>query len=253
MVLKPVGLRLVFRLCCLALSLAAIAWAAQTLRSLPPRGLIGMAQAVRLGQTFEPAALQAMLSKVVTPSCNGEERQSVLLLRLALLDRSTSAGWAGSVQSNEAMTGMREAAMERLRCTPSDSLAWFALYLVTIREEGFGPTAIAKLEAAYRNAPHEAWLQMLRLPAVLGAWNGLPETLRSAALGDFSDLVDADLSAAVAAILARAPTARRELLLARLCSLQRTQKAAITHEIEKLRVDVRHPCLVDESRPVFMR
>ncbi|WP_199088353.1 hypothetical protein [Bosea sp. ASV33] len=234
------------------MSLAAAAWAVLALRDLPPRGLLGMAQAARVGQTFEIAALQGMLAKVEPLSCAGE-RQSVLLLHLALFDRSANLAWAGGSRSDDVLAGLNEAALARLRCTPSDSLAWFALYLVSIRQDGLGPSAIARLTAAYRNAPHEAWLQMLRLPAALAAWNGLPETLRKAALNDFDDLVAADLNPAVAAVLVKIPATRREALLAKLCPLQRTQRAAIAYELQKLRSDLDHPCLIDESRPIFMR
>lgn len=239
-----------FRMTCWVLAFAALGWAALTLRHIPTPGLLGMAQAVRLGQTFDTETLHAMAAKEERRSCLGEERNSRLLIEFALFDRLHLSG--GRV-SDEALSGLRDAARMRLRCSPTDSLAWLALYVVAIRQDGLGPSALAALSAAYRNGPHEAWLQMLRLPAVLPAWNGLPQDLRDAAGTDFADLLQAGLDGAVAGVIVRAPAARREALLETICPLSRARKLAIAWQITNLRAQVEHRCLVDPMLPIFMR
>ncbi|WP_420103487.1 hypothetical protein [Bosea sp. (in: a-proteobacteria)] len=239
-----------FRMTCWVLAFAALGWAVLTLRHIPAPGLLGMAQAVRLGQTFDTETLHAMAAEEDQHICLGEEGNSKLLIEFALFDRLHLAG--GRV-SDEALSGLRDAARMRLRCSPTDALAWLALYVVAIRQEGLGPSALAALRAAYRNGPHEAWLQMLRLPAVLTAWNGLPQDLRDAARTDFADLLQAGLDGAVAGVIVRAPAARREALLETICPLNRARKLAIAWQITNLRAHVEHRCLVDPALPVFLR
>lgn len=248
-------LLVIFRSACAGLAIFASLWGWTILRGLPPRGFYGMAQSVQQGQSYDPAVLRAMLSQVSETDCRVETRRSTVILNLGLFDAVNSGRrpWTGDGQADRDLASAREAALALLRCAPSDGLGWLALYLVRIRQSGFGPAAVTEMAAAYRNAPHEAWLQTLRLPAVLSAWSALPPSLQQSAGTDFDELLAAGLNQAVATLIAGAPRARQKALLERLCPLPNALRATINNDLSVLGHHIEHPCLIDSSRPIFMR
>jgi len=242
-------LRLATWLGCLALAVFAAAWAVLQLAAIPQPGLYGMAQGVLRNEIYPPATLQAMIASADPGDCRVEVASSVLIMELRLFDEAMRQPYVP--RTDDTVLATRKAAQRLLACAPSSSLGWFALYLTTIRTEGFGSRAIAELSAAYRNAPHEAWLQALRLPVMLTGYAALPDELRRSVQSDFGDLLDADMNRAVAVAL----TANRvpQDLVTRLCAAPVQQRAYISDELLRLDRESTIPCLVDVRRPAYLR
>lgn len=248
-------LRGVWRLACFALIGFSVIWAGASVATLPPPALFGMALGLRQGGNYEPTAVRAVLAQTSATDCRVETRRSALILSMRMLDGENRAEPAVAAEgpSGRHLAGTREAALAVLACAPSDGLGWLALYLTSIRQSGFGPKAVAELRNAYRNAPHEAWLQILRLPAVLLAYPSLPPFLQEGAITDFDELLSANLHGAVAAIIMGSPRSIRETLLAKLCFVPRDQQMIIARELDHGRSDIEHRCLPDLSRPAYIR
>lgn len=220
----------------LAVAVFALFWAAAISKALPTRNLLGLAQGVQLGQVYPSRDLKLVLAETSDGDCRVEVRRSALLLNLLLFDRE-NRGDAATIEGEPLgarLQATRSAAKALLECAPSDGLGWLALYLTSIRQSGFGPDAVAELAATYRNAPHEAWLQTLRLPAVLAVYQALPPQLQQMAIGDFNDLLSGGMLKAVASLIAGSPRAMRETLLDQVCSVSRVQQAVVNNELEKL-------------------
>ncbi len=237
-----------------ALAGFALLWAGTIVATLPPRGLLGMAQGVQLGQVYPLDEVSTVLAATSTTDCRVEVRRSALLLNMLLFDgenRGDPAAIVGKPSGSRLATA-RAAAEALLKCAPSESLGWLVLYLTSIRQSGFGPDAVAELSAAYRNAPHEAWLQALRLPVVLPVYHALPLPLQRMAMDDFDDLLSAGMHKAVASLIAGSPLAMKDALVARLCSSPRDQQAVVANELERLRRPIAR-CLSAREVPAYLR
>jgi hypothetical protein len=73
---------------------------------------------------------------------------------------------------------------------------------------GFGPKSLSRLDRSYRLTPHEAWLQLIRAPVALRAFEALSPALQSDAPNDFEDILRVQLLPSAAVLFQAAPAAR---------------------------------------------
>jgi hypothetical protein len=210
-----------------------------------------MAQSALRGGTYSETAVRAMIAETSPTDCRAEVRSSVLVLELRLFDVQSRQGAILRMGADDTIWATRRAAQALLDCAPSSSLGWFALYLTTIRLNGFGERALAELNESYRNAPHEAWLQALRLPTVLTGIAAMPEPLRQAAQRDFDDLLQANMLNAIATLLVshRLPPP----FLDTLCGESLLKRSYIGQRMLQLNSEPRIRCLAETLRPAHLR
>lgn len=245
---------LIFRSASLALFAFVVWWAMTIVSTLPQPDLFGIALGIQRGQSYPTEAIRSALDWQATRhDCRVETRRSVLLLNLRLFDIQNGDASVSPAARDRALDATRQSALALLECAPSESLGWFALYGTSIRRSGFGPEAVAELRKAYLNAPHEAWLQAIRLPPVLSAYAGLPPDLKDRAMADIDDLLVGNEVFAVASLIAGSGRAGRDLLLVRLCEAPMGQRMLIANELQRMGAVIQHRCLPDLSRPLHLQ
>lgn len=75
-----------------------------------------------------------------------------------------------------------------LGCAPTESPRWLGAFWAGSRQNGLAARTVALLGQSYRLAPHEVWLQMLRVPLAFRAFEALPSALTDATAQDFNDV-----------------------------------------------------------------
>jgi hypothetical protein len=227
-------------------------WALDTVASLPPTGLYGLAQAVRQGEAFPRDILLRIADSAKGADCRVETRESALLLRVRLV---TSTRPVHLPDQHKDLVDLHDEAQRLLSCSPANSLAWFALFLATTRTDGFSPYALTLLSESYKNAPHEAWIQLIRLPVLLPVVDVLPSPLAAAAMADYANILDNGLDIFAAILISRAAPVLQLRLLDEVCRLSLPRRATLTRELTRQRPDrpILHRCLPDPTKPRHLR
>ena len=152
--------------------------------------------------------------------------------------------------------GVNSQSKALIACSPTESLGWLGLYWSDIRQQGFGPRAVGFLDQSYRQAPHEAWLQLIRAPLALRSFNALPPALQDAVAQDFEDIFQARLYPSAAILYQAATAGAQAKLLDRTCAAAETERMVFFHFVTESGLQIRHRCYpagpapaVDVRRP----
>ncbi|MBR1271796.1 hypothetical protein JQ629_30360 [Bradyrhizobium sp. AUGA SZCCT0222] len=239
------------------LAAGALVWAARVSSDIGDPAVPLVASRLARGEKYDPALLRGMIASNLPAAerqCNSKTLRELLLLQIGLADETVRS--ANLQQADTDTAGVNSQSKALLACAPTESLGWLGTYWSSIRQEGFGPRAVTLLDQSYRQAPHEAWLQLIRAPLALRSFNALPPALQDAVAQDFEDIFQARLYPS-AAILYQGATATAQVkLLDRTCAAAETERLVFLHFVSESGLQIRHRCYpagpapaVDVRRP----
>ncbi|MBR0945681.1 hypothetical protein ABIF65_000325 [Bradyrhizobium japonicum] len=227
----------------IALAAAALAWIAAIAPDVTNPAVPQIAGRVARGERYEVDRLRRIVSDNLPSArrlCSAKTLRELLLLQLAIADESTRAGDLKQIDLDADAVASTSRAL--LACAPTEGLGWFGSYWAEIRQAGFGPRTAELLGLSYRFAPHEAWLQLIRAPLALRAFNAASPELRDYATQDFADIFQARLFPSAATFYQAAGTEARAALLERTCTAPEADRELFSHFVAEKGLRIRHRC-----------
>lgn len=237
-----------------ALAAVALAWIVSVAPDLTDPAVPQIAGRVARGERYDIDRLRQIVTDNQPSArrlCSAKTLRELLLLQLAIADESTRAGDLKQADTDADAVAM--ASRDLLACAPTEGLGWFASYWADIRQAGFGPRTAEMLKLSYRFAPHEAWLQLIRAPAALRAFNVVLPELKDHAVQDFADIFEARLFPSAATLYQASAAAARPALLDRTCNAPDIDRELLFHFITEKGLLLRHRCYPFEDRPGYLR
>lgn len=226
-----------------SLAAAALLWVVFAAPNIFDPAIPRMVDRVTRGQTYDPALLRQVATANAASAgklCNSKVLRQLLILQLSAADRSVRGPDPQMADADVAAVDQLSRAL--LACAPTQSSGWLGAYWADIRRNGFGPKSLSLLDRSYRLAPHEAWLQLIRAPMALRAFEALSPALQSDALNDFEDIIRAQLFPSAAVLFQAAPAAVRSRLLDRTCGTTRHERQVFLHFVTEAGLSIRHRC-----------
>lgn len=233
---------------------AAMLWVGLAAPNISDPAIPGMADRITRGQTYDPALLRQIVTANAAPAreaCNSRVQRQLLILQLSAADRSVRGPDPQIADADISAVDSLSRAL--VACAPTQSSGWLGAYWSEIRRNGFGPRASSLLDQSYRFAPHEAWLQLIRAPMALRAFEALSPALQSDALNDFEDIFRAQLFPSAAVLYRSAPSAVRPRLLDRTCGATQHERQVFLHFVTEAGLPLRHRCYPANDKPPFMK
>ncbi|MBR1133798.1 hypothetical protein [Bradyrhizobium iriomotense] len=203
------------------------------------------------GENYDNEVLERIASRYEDTSgvfCDARQRRNLLLINLRLLSNHLESGGIGSLDAS--LQNVTHSAKQLIACSPSESIAWLALYWVEIRAAGFGPTAISYLTQSYHFGPHEIWVQLFRAPLALRAYGFLPDDLKRQTRSDFDDIVGARLFPTAVLMYQAASQATQAVLLEGMCDDPIEVRLIFRRFAESRGLRIAHACFAEPDKPV---
>jgi hypothetical protein len=199
-----------------------------------------MADRVSRGESYDPSILRKIVStQPAERYCDPERQRNLLLLQFRL---AADADQLSNTQSDSDVGFLSERAKNLLSCSPTESLAWLALYWAEIHTAGFGPKALLYLQQSYVFAPHEEWIQFIRSPLVLRSPTVFPDFIQQDAVIDFDDIFHSQLYPSAALVYKMAAEKIRPVLLDRICHYPLDQRRIFVHFVSAQGLSIKHAC-----------
>ncbi|WP_049824039.1 hypothetical protein [Bradyrhizobium sp. WSM2254] len=202
------------------------------------------------GENYDNEVLVRIASRYEDASdvfCDARQRRNLLLINLRLLSNYLESGGVDSLDAS--LQNVRRSAKQLLACSPSESIAWLALYWVEIRAAGFGPTAVSYLTQSYHLGPHEIWVQLFRAPLALRAYGFLPEDLKRQTRADFDDIIGARLFPTAVLMYQAASQATQTVLLEGMCDDPIEVRLVFRRFAESRGLRIAHACFAEPGNP----
>lgn len=203
------------------------------------------------GENYDNEVLERIASRYEDASivfCDARQRRNLLLINLRLLSNHLESGSIDALDAS--LQNVTRSAKQLIACSPSESIAWLALYWVEIRAAGFGPTAISYLNQSYRFGPHEIWVQLFRAPLALRAYGFLPDDLKRQTRADFDDIIGARLFPTAVLMYQAASQATRAVLLEGMCTDPVEVRLIFRRFAESRGLRITHACFAEPGNPV---
>ena len=235
----PRGVRAcLFRSLTAGVGICSILWAFSSLAAYHAEApLKGVAQDILSGKSFNAAKLNELKMKL--DSTPEDQLRSVAvdaaLIRLRLLELKLAKGAVpdGSPDIAAANTTLVTA----LSNDPSNSFLWFAGFWLN-RLRGDAVDLGSKfLRMSYETGPNEAWIAQRRNPVALNNWISLPGDLLEQARSEFVRLVQSQLYADAANIVAGPGWPIHQQLLGRLAPLSEADRYAMAGALAAKNLD----------------
>ncbi|MCK1653208.1 hypothetical protein IVA88_17455 [Bradyrhizobium sp. 149] len=202
------------------------------------------------GENYDNEVLARISSRYEDASdvfCDARQRRNLLLINLRILSNYLESGGVDSLDAS--LQNVRRSAKQLLACSPSESIAWLALYWVEIRAAGFGPTAVSYLTQSYHFGPHEIWVQLFRAPLALRAYGFLPEDLKRSTRADFDDIIGARLFPTAVLMYQAASQATQTVLLEGMCADPIDVRLVFRRFAESRGLRIAHACFAEPGNP----
>ena len=241
----------------IVLAAGALVWALRMFPDIGDPAVPVVASRLARGEKYDPALLRGMIAANLAAAerqCNSKTLRELLILQIGIADEMVRS--ANLQQADTDIAAVNSQSKALIACSPTESLGWLGMYWSDIRQQGFGPRAVSLLEQSYRQAPHEAWLQLIRAPLALRSFNALPPALQDAAAQDFEDIFRARLYPSAATLYQGATAGAQAKLLDRTCAAAETERLVFLHYVSEGGSQIHHRCYpagpapaVDARRP----
>jgi hypothetical protein len=129
-----------------------------------------------LGDSYQAATLKELLPTIESIEgskyCLPTAIRIAAIVRLRLFDEAVDAGERQLL--DDYMSSSESSIRLALRCVPSDSFLWLALYRVVSLRNGFASNYLNYLWMSYRLGPNEGWVALKRNGNAFSVYDLLP-------------------------------------------------------------------------------
>jgi hypothetical protein len=231
----------------------SLAWVTFVFPDIADPAILRVAGRLAQGEKYDPFLLRDIIAgnlPAARRQCNATSLRQLLLLQIAVADETVRS--TDLQQADVDVAGVGTVSKALVMCAPTESVGWFGMYWSDIRQEGFGPRAVALLAQSYRMAPHEAWIQLIRAPLALRSFNALPPDLKDGAVQDFQDIFRSRLFPSAAALYQAATANAQTTLLDQTCALPEAERLLFLHFVTEIGLKIRHHCYPSDDKPAYM-
>jgi len=236
------------------LAAGSLVWVTLVFPDIADPAIQQVAGRLARGEKYDPFLLRDIIAANLPAAqrqCNAMTLRQLLLLQIGVADETVRGAYLQ--QADLDVTCVESVSKALIMCAPTESIGWFGMYWSDIRQEGFGPRAVALLAQSYRMAPHEAWIQLVRAPLALRSFNALPPDLRDGAVQDFDDILRSRLFPSAAALYQAATANAQTALLDRTCAVPEAERLLFLHFVTENGLKIRHRCYPSDDKPAYMR
>lgn len=235
------------------LAASALAWAVSTFPNLTDPTVSRVARQVAAGESYDAPLLRRIVTEnlpAAERACEPKALRELLVLQLSSADMTVRS--TDLTQADADVDAVQRMSRSLLRCAPTESLGWLGAFWAGSRQDGLTARNVAFLGESYRLAPHEIWLQMIRVPLTFRAFDALPAALTDAAIQDFNDVFHDRLFPSAAALYVKAPASARSRLLDLTCDLSERERLAFWHLVRDTGGKIQHRCYPVDDRPRYL-
>ena len=228
-------------------------WAVSALSTLTDPTVSRVARQVAAGENYDAPLLRRNVKEnlpAAERACEPKTLRELLVLQLSSADMTVRG--TDLTQADADVDTVQRMSRTLLRCAPTESLGWLGAFWAGSRKDGLTAKNIAFLGESYRLAPHEIWLQMMRVPLAFRAFEALPPALANAAIQDFNDVFHDRIFPSAAALYVKAPASARGRLLDLTCDLSERERLAFWHLVRDVGGKIQHRCYPVDDRPRYL-
>lgn len=195
------------------------------------------------GETVKPAVLSVIEGGLQDAHLALWDRPSTLtnsaIVRLRILERAISSGDQTAVDAQAGL--LQETVRRSLSESPTDSFLWVVLFWLENTRNGFNRENVKYLAMSYSTGPGEGWIGVRRNRLALSVFAQLPSDIASAAVDEFSRLVDSQFIPEMADILVGPGWPIRNSLLAGLKSVELANRERFARIVYRLGYNITVP------------
>ncbi|MET4389260.1 hypothetical protein ABIB73_005029 [Bradyrhizobium sp. F1.4.3] len=235
------------------LAASAIAWVASTVPNLTDLTVSRVARQIAAGESYDAPLLRQIIAANLPAAqrqCEPKALRELLVLQLSAADMTVRG--TDLAQTDADVDAVQRMSRILLGCAPTESLGWLGAFWAGSRQDGLTARTVAFLGQSYRLAPHEVWLQMMRVPLTFRAFDALPPTLTDAAIQDFNDVFHDRLFPSAAALYVKSPTSARSRLLDLTCDVSERERLAFWYLVRDVGGKIQHRCYPADDRPRYL-
>ena len=235
------------------LAASALGWVVSIVPNLTDPTVSRVARQIAAGENYDAPLLRRIVAANLPSaqrSCEPRALRELLVLQLSAADMTVRG--TDLTEADADIDAVQQMSKILLGCTPTESLGWLGAYWVGARQDGLTARTVALLDKSYRLAPHEVWLQMMRLPLAFRAFEALPSALTDAAIQDFNDVFHDRLYPSAAALYIKSPAAVRGRLLDLTCDVSEREKLAFWYLVRNAGGKIPPRCYPADGRPRYL-
>ncbi len=243
------------RLLMIAFGCAAILWGVATLPIFWRHARFeALAARLEQGEPVDPSWLQTQVPALDAIEkemlCRPAAMHADAVIRFWLAEDAIKTSDRFLVMQK--MAALRVTLLRGLTCSPSDAYLWFALFWEDATRNGSAAVNFDYLRMSYRLGPKEGWIGVRRNHLALELFAALPKDLRTRAVDEFVDIVDAGLIVPAAELLTGPGMPIQDLLLARLADVPRSPRERLAAFLQSTGSELRVPGVAPRMlRPSF--
>lgn len=233
---------------------SALAWVVSTIPNITDPTVSRVARQIAAGESYDARLLRQIVTTNLPAAqrqCEPKALRELLVLQLSAADMTVRG--TDLAQADADVDTVQRTSRILLGCAPTKSLGWLGLFWSGSRQDGLTARTVALLGQSYRLAPHEVWLQMMRVPLTFRAFDALPPALTDAAIQDFNDVFHDRLFPSAAALYVKSPTSARSRLLDLTCDLSERERLAFWYLVRGAGGNIQHRCYPPDDRPRYLR
>jgi len=235
------------------LAASALAWALSTLPDLTDPTVSRVARQIAAGESYDAPLLRRIVAANLPAAqhqCEPKALRELLVLQLSAADMTVRG--TDLTQADADVDAVQRMSRILLGCAPTESLGWLGAFWASSRQDGLTARTVALLGQSYRLAPHEVWLQMMRVPLAFRAFDALPTALTDATVQDFNDVFHDRLYPSAAALYVKSPASARGRLLDLTCDVSEREKLAFWYLVRNAGGKIQHRCYPADDRPRYL-
>lgn len=193
-----------------------------------------VARQIAAGESYDAPLLRRIVAANLPAAqheCEPKALRELLVLQLSVTDMTVRSS-TDLAQADADVDAVQRMSRILMGCAPTESLGWLGAFWAGSRQNGLTARTVALLGQSYRLAPHEVWLQMMRVPLAFRAF-GAPPT-------------------AAAALYVKSPAAARGRLLDLTCDVSEREKLAFWYLVRDAGGKIQHRCYPADDRPRYL-
>jgi hypothetical protein len=237
----------------LLLAASALAWAGSTIPNVMDLTVSRVAGRVAAGESYDAPLLRQIVEANLPAAqrqCDPKALRELLVLQLSAADMTTRS--TDLTQADADVGAVQRMSRMLLECAPTESLGWLGAFWSGSRQDGLTTKTIWSLGQSYRLAPHEVWLQLMRVPLAFRAFDALPAALKDAAIQDFDDVFHDRLFNSAAALFLVSPMSARNRVLDLTCDVSERERMAFWYFVRAGGGKIQHRCYPPDDRPRYL-
>lgn len=132
---------------------------------------------------------------------------------------------------DEALSDAQDAIRRSLACGPADPFLWLGLFWIANARQGLAAQNFEYLRLSYELGPSEGWIAVIRSRMALAMFATLPGDIKQMAIAEFLAFVKTKQTATAADLFRGPGWQARDVLLARMASLDQSSLTAFAQEL----------------------